>query len=113
MLEAFARATRPLDAIKALAGPDVTKLGPLEHSLGVALRRLAVIDPPPELKDVHELLLSAARLGEQAASIRLEATMSGNLDRAWNASSAAAGALMLVERARRDMEDLSRPPELQ
>ncbi len=113
VLEAFARATRPLDAIKALAGPDVTELGPLEHSLGVALRRLAVIDPPPELKDVHELLLSAARLGEQAASIRLEATMSGNLDRAWNASSAAAGALMLVERARRDMEDLSRPPELQ
>ncbi|HVB38055.1 MAG TPA: hypothetical protein VND92_05925 [Vicinamibacterales bacterium] len=112
VLETFERAARPLDAIKALAGPDVTELGPLERSLGAAVRRLGVVDPPPELAGVHDLLQSAARLGEQAASIRLEATMSGNIDRAWNASSAAAGALMLLERARQDMEALSRPPQL-
>ncbi|MDE3153467.1 MAG: hypothetical protein KGN76_00065 [Acidobacteriota bacterium] len=112
VLEALDRATRPLEAIKALAGPDVTALDPLQRSLTVALRRLVLVEPPPELKDVQALLVSAARLGEQAAALRLRATMSGDLEAARNASSAAAGALMLRQRAQQTMEALSQPPRL-
>jgi hypothetical protein len=42
----------------------------------------------------------------------MEATLANDMDRAWNASSAAAGALMLGTRARADILSLLRPPHL-
>jgi hypothetical protein len=58
------------------------------------------------------LLVSAAQLSANAAQIRREATLAGDMTRAWNASSAAAGALMLAGRARSDMQAVVRPPQL-
>ena len=110
VLDTLDRARRALDAIKALAGPDVLTLGPLRRRLAGALRRLSVIEPPPAMRQVQALLTSAVRLAEQAAAIRLEAATSGRLSRAWNASSAAAGALMLADQARRQMHALFEPP---
>ena len=46
------------------------------------------------------------------AVIRRQAASSGDLARAWDASSAAAGALMLSARARTEIQSLLRPPEL-
>jgi hypothetical protein len=58
----------------------------------------------------HALLVSAAHLAGNAARIRREATLAGDLARAWDASSAAAGALMLGARARADIQSFLRPP---
>jgi len=57
--------------------------------------------------------VSAAHLAENAASIRRDATLSGSIQRAWDASSAAAGALMLGAKARSDIRTLLRQPQLQ
>jgi hypothetical protein len=42
----------------------------------------------------------------------LEAALTGDLQRAWDASSAAAGALMLAARARTEFQSLFRLPRL-
>ena len=64
------------------------------------MKRAAAIVPPDELKAAHALLVSAAQLADNAARIRREATLAGDMARAWDASSAAAGALMLERQAR-------------
>jgi len=51
-------------------------------------------------------------LAGQAAQVRRAATLAGDMARAWDASSAAAGALMLGSRARTDIQTLLRPPQL-
>jgi hypothetical protein len=56
--------------------------------------------------------MSAAQLADNAARIRREATLAGDIGRAWDASSAAAGALMLGARARSDIQTQLRPPQL-
>ena len=43
---------------------------------------------------------------------RREAALTGNIARAWDASAAAAGALMLVARARTEIQELFRFPQL-
>ena len=68
--------------------------------------------PPEELAAAHALLMSAVQLANSAASIRREATIAGDMTRAWDASSAAAGALMLGAKARTDIQSLLRLPQL-
>ena len=58
------------------------------------------------------MLVSATQLAANAARIRREAALTGNMTRAWDASSAAAGALMLSAKARTDMQNLFRSPQL-
>ena len=70
------------------------------------------ISPPPEFRAAQALLVSAVQLAGSAGQIRREATLAEDIARAWDASSAAAGALMLGARARTDMQSLLRPPEL-
>ncbi|MFN7983643.1 MAG: hypothetical protein U0Q11_17490 [Vicinamibacterales bacterium] len=107
------RARQPLTDIKALAGSSPAALGLLLNAAKIVERELASIDPPSELRDAHNMLMSAAQLTENAARIRREAAINNNLPRAWDASSAAAGALMLTERARTDMQNALRAPQLQ
>ena len=71
-----------------------------------------LVEPPEEFRNAHALLASAAQLALTAASIRREATLAGDLSRAWDASSAAAGALMLTTRAQTEMQTVSRLPRL-
>ena len=52
------------------------------------------------------------QLSANAAQIRREAALAGDMTRAWNASSAAAGALMLGDKARVDIQAIVRPPQL-
>ena len=83
------------------------------RQLAVAIEKLAAtIEPPDELRAAHALLVSAVQLAANAARIRREATLAGDMARAWDASSAAAGALMLGARARSDIQALLRPPQL-
>ncbi len=99
-----------LDDIKRLAGPDATELPRLLQRVGQILRALASIVPPTDLAQAHTLIESAARLAEQAVLTRKSAVATGAMDQAWQASSAAAGALMLLDRAKHDVESAMAPP---
>ena len=52
------------------------------------------------------------RFLEKGLVERREAAVNGNMARAWDASSAAAGALMLLARAQADLAQALRPPQL-
>jgi hypothetical protein len=103
----------PLESIKSLSGSTPTALTTLQRAASRLLKQTSAIAPPEELVAAHALLTSAIQLALNAAEMRREATLANDLDGAWNASSAAAGALMLSARARGDIQALLRPPQLQ
>ena len=98
------RAQRDLDDIKKLAGSEAAALTSLGGRLTEAARRLGAVAVPDELKPSHALLQSAVNLADSAVRMRRQAALSGELAPAWDASSAAAGSMMLLARAREDME---------
>jgi hypothetical protein len=85
--------------IRDLAGPDPKFLRPLEERAAAALNELGAVTPPPELQAAHGLFAASLQMTRQAASLRRTALSSNNIKLAWDASAAAAGALMLAERA--------------
>ncbi len=110
-IDLFARLTPPLEDIKALSGSTPEALFTVHRLVTQIVKTATAIVPPEELKTAHALLISAAQLADNAARIRREATLAGDMARAWDASSAAAGALMLEGRARTDMQALMRAPQ--
>ena len=60
---------------------------------------LEAVKPSDELRPTHDLLLAACGLSATAVSLRLEALRGTDASAPQNAASAAAGALMLFERA--------------
>ena len=102
-----------LEDIKALAGSSPASLRLLSDGAARLTTLLRAIDPPDELSAAHALMGSAAQLAVSAVTVRREAVLANDMDRAWNASSAAAGALMLGTRARAEILQLLRPPRLQ
>jgi hypothetical protein len=107
---ALTRVQTRLEDIRALAGPAPWRLRPLADLLGRETRVLSRIDPPAELSAVHALFRSAGELALNAARLRLDAVEAADLDLARRASSAAAGAIMLLARAKMDLDAASRPP---
>ena len=67
---------------------------------------------PLDLRAAHDLLIGAWQFAERALKARHEAISLGNLGTAWEASSAAAGALMLLSRAQNEIHTLLEPPQL-
>ena len=112
ILASMARAQHSLDDIKRLAGSDAVVLVALADRLAGHGRSLNVVAVPDELKPAHALLSSAVNLAETAVKTRRQAAVSGELQLAWDASSAAAGSMMLLTRAREDMEAAVRLPEI-
>ena len=108
-LAQFAAIRTSLEDLKSLAGGSPLMLASVENSAELILRKSAAIVPPDELKSAHALLVSAVQLAQNAVAIRREAVLAGSMARAWDASSAAAGALMLGIQARRDIQ-ASPPP---
>lgn len=111
-LDELSLMARGLDDIKRLAGPASPVLARLTARAAAAVRGLSVVVPPADLASVHALMVSAAQLAAQAVAVRRDAVTSGAMDRAWQASSAAAGALMLLDRARKDLASALVPPVL-
>jgi hypothetical protein len=111
-LDNLARLTTPLEDIKALAGSSPDALGSIQRTASRILKTASEIIPPDELRDAHAVLVSAAQLADTAARVRREAALTGEMTRAWDASSAAAGALMLAARARSEIRSTLRLPQL-
>ncbi len=100
-----------LQDIKDLVGPDVGSLSSLIHTYERIQHQLSGIKPPDDMAAAHATLLSSVALGEQALRTRERATMAVDLTAAWDASSAAAGSLLMLAQARQQIKDISRPPE--
>jgi hypothetical protein len=73
------------------------------------LERVQVME---DLRPTHSMLVEAWRFAENAANGRAEAVATGNVTRAWEASSAAAGALMFLSQAQKGIQELLELPRL-
>jgi len=111
-LEQFAALKSALEDIKSLAGTPPGTLRFIERAIGRLVKAVGAIQPPDELIEAHALFLSAVNLAESAARVRREAALAASIERAWDASSAAAGSLMLGAKARTDIQTLLRRPQL-
>jgi hypothetical protein len=111
---AMLRASRGrLEAIRQLESTPRQMLMWLAGQTANASRLLSGITPPPGGEKAHGLLTSAAQLAARAVSSRQLAVSTNEMQPAWEASSAAAGALMLLDRASEELQRLKRVPELQ
>jgi hypothetical protein len=99
-----------LEDIKSLAGSTPAALRAIERAAVQILRAVSLVLAPEDLRPAHALLVSAAQLADSAARIRREAVLAADLARAWDASSAAAGSLMLAARARGEIQTMLKPP---
>jgi hypothetical protein len=101
-----------LEAVKTLAGPDVELLPGLTRRFEQVSGDLARIDVPSDMAAAHATLQSAAELGAQAMRVREQAAAEGDMNTAWNASSAAAASMLMLTRARQQIALAARPPEM-
>jgi hypothetical protein len=111
-LGAFTALKNPLENIKALAGSSPFALSNIERTDGAIRKNLSAAAPPDELMEAHSLFSSAVELADAAARIRREAALTNSITRAWDASAAAAGSLMLVERARNELNAALQLPQM-
>lgn len=95
-----------LESIRSLAGPDPKFLRPLQDGATLAMTELARVAPPAEAQAAHQLLVASLQMTRQAAALRWNAVSSNDFNLARDASSAAAGALTLAERAADEFERL-------
>ncbi len=109
-VELFGRARKSLEQIRGLAGPEVTGLPRTERELAEAHAHWTRPTPPAELTTAHELLGKALVLGLGAVRMRQQAIETGDLAAARAASSAAAGSLLLFDRARSELARALGPP---
>jgi len=101
-----------LDAIRRLEGPPPERLLALRQQLSGGAERLQRMRTPDHLRGTHDLLVGAWRFAENATKARFEAIEGANASAAWEASSAAAGALMMLSRVQQDLQALLEPPKL-
>jgi hypothetical protein len=97
--------------IRDLAGPSPGALRRLSYAVAVSQHEMKKVTPPAEVSAAHATLQASAALAAQAGSTRYDAIRSGNMDTAWQASSAASGALMLLDRAIGELRRITRAPE--
>jgi hypothetical protein len=100
----FSAARTAIDDIRVLAGPVAPRLASLDRSLTEAADELGGRTPPLEVRPAHDLLRQAFMLAAGAARHRLQAVQSADLDAAWDSAAAAAGALMLFDRATDELD---------
>jgi hypothetical protein len=109
----LAKSTASLRAIRTLDGPHPEQLVVLKAQLSGGAVRLERMRTPEYLRDVHERLIGAWRFAENAARARYDAVSNADATAAWEASSSAAGALMMLARVQQDITSLLTPPRLQ
>jgi hypothetical protein len=109
-MKRFRESIPGLQEIRALAGPSARTLAGLSERSSKGLDQLRRVKPAAELQIVHGMLTSAYQMAGQAIAARQNAIRTASMDIAWQASSAAAGALMMFERANEELQRLSAPP---
>ena len=102
-----------LEAIRRLDGPTPDTLVTVQARLRGGAERLDRIRPPGDLRVTHDLLVGAWRFAENAVNGRYQAARAASVTTAWEASSAAAGALLLLSRVQQEIRELLEPPRLQ
>ena len=108
--EAFDDAVVALEQIKAMRGPSPAMVNAVSKRLTRSAKNVAKVKAPAELASSHALITSAWELADNALRLRLAAVSQNSVDVAQRASSAAAGALMLYNRARSDQQAAMEPP---
>jgi hypothetical protein len=111
-LLSLVKAQPQLEAIRRLDGPPLATLQTLRSRLSGGAERLERLEVSDDLRGTHSMLVGAWRFAENAANGRADAVSTGNVARAWEASSAAAGALMLLSQVQRGIQDLLELPRL-
>ena len=111
-LTAFTHAEEMLDDVRLLAGPLPDHLGGLGDRLAELAATLDRMEPPLEVRQAHELYSRAVLLALGAVRGRHEAVQKGELAVAWAAASAAAGSILLFERATAELDGVLMLPEL-
>jgi hypothetical protein len=107
------RQSRPsLERIRQYEATSSLMLQRLADRTGAAARRLSSVTPPPEGETIQGLLTSAAQLTSRAVSARQRAVTVGEMLPAHEAASAAAGAIMLIDRAFDELQRFGKAPEL-
>jgi hypothetical protein len=109
-MKRFRESIPGLQEIRALAGPSARTQAGLSERSSKGLDQLRRVKPAAELQIVHGMLTSAYQMAGQAIAARQNAIRTASMDIAWQASSAAAGALMMFERANEELQRLSAPP---
>ncbi|MDA1183851.1 MAG: hypothetical protein O2930_04290 [Acidobacteria bacterium] len=101
-----------LEAIRQQEGPGPDELRALQSRLRGGAEQLARRRPSGDLESMHNLLVNSWRFAEHAVNGRYQAARVASDATAREASSAAAGALLLA-RAQREVSDFLAPPRLQ
>jgi hypothetical protein len=101
-----------LESIRRLEGPAPGALLNLRARVAGGAERLSRVQTPADLRSTHDLLVGAWRFAETALNGRYDAIQSGNFATAREASSAAAGSLMMLSRAQQEIRTLLEPPRL-
>jgi hypothetical protein len=97
-----------LTAVRHLDGPSPGALRQLSQLVTAAHRELGAVQPPPEVAAAHSTLVAAAGMAVRASTTRFDAVRSGSMDTAWQAASAAAGALMLLDQSTLELRRITR-----
>ena len=108
----FRQSVGGLEQIRQLAGPSPSALQPLALRMTEAWTSLKSVRPTAETEPVHAMLVNAVQMGMRAAASRRLAVRATDMQTAWEASSAAAGALLMFERAQEELRKLGTPPGL-
>jgi hypothetical protein len=99
-----------LDQIKRLAGPSHVRLQRLAARMATAAQLIGALTVPAEGANAHALLRSAVQFAARAGESRLRAVATREMLPAHEASSAAAGALMFLERVIEELAALGTLP---
>jgi hypothetical protein len=99
-----------LTDVRQLAGPSPDALRRLAYEAAYAGHQFARVQAPAEVAAAHSTLGAASSMAARAAKTRLDALRSGSMDMAWEASSAAAGSLMLLDQAVQELRRITREP---
>ena len=111
-MDQFRRSVSGLEEIRQLAGPSSDVLGKMSDRAKRGAYDLTRMRPAADFQAVHGMLLSAFQMASQAIATRQTAIRTMNMETAWQAASAAAGALLMFERVNEELGQLAKPPQL-
>jgi hypothetical protein len=110
VVSTLGRGRSVLNDIKALAGPSADRLSRFLDGLDRRAGALRGRPVPEEARGTYATLASALQLAQTAGRYRQRAVAAGDMQLARDASAAAAGALLLLDRAQADLSKLFEQP---